>query len=316
MLDSPVRDFVGYGRTPPHAAWPDGARVAVNFVINYEEGAEYSIGDGDGRSESALTEVASPRVPVGERDLGAESMYEYGSRAGFWRLARLFAERDLDATVFGCAVGLERNPDAAAFIRERAWDVCCHGRRWTEHYKLDETAERQEIREAVRSLTALLGQRPLGWYCRYAPSVRTRALLVEEGGFLYDSDSYADDLPFWVRAGGRPHLVVPYSLVTNDVKLTSGLFTAGDFFELLRDAFEVLRREGATRPRMMTVGLHPRLIGHPARSAGLERFLNHVTASGEVWICRRLDIAHHWTARFPAAVEDSAALSLRVASLA
>jgi allantoinase len=300
MLESLTRDFVGYGRTPPDAAWPNEARVAVNVVVNYEEGAEYAVSDGDGHSESALTEVSAPRVPVGDRDLSAESMYEYGSRAGFWRVGRLLAERNLKATVFGCALGLERNGDAVAFIRERDWDVCAHGRRWIEHYKLDEATERSEIRDAVCSLTTLFGQRPLGWYCRYAPSIRTRALLVDEGGFLYDSDSYADDLPFWIGVAGRPHLVVPYSLVTNDVKLTSGLFTARDFFELLRDAFEVLRREGRTRPRMMSVGLHPRLVGHPARSAGLERFLDHVMAAGdEAWICRRLDIARHWMERFP-----------------
>jgi peptidoglycan/xylan/chitin deacetylase (PgdA/CDA1 family) len=170
---------------------------------------------------------------------------------------------------------------------------------------LDEETERCEIREAVRSLTTLFGQRPLGWYCRYAPSVRTRALLVEEGGFLYDSDSYADDLPFWVGVGEKRHLVVPYSLVTNDVKLTSGLFTARDFFELLRDAFDVLLREGAVRPRMMSVGLHPRLVGHPARSAGLERFLDYVMASESAWICRRLDIARHWATRFPVDVSGS-----------
>jgi putative urate catabolism protein len=292
------RDFVGYGETPPHAEWPDAARIAVNFVINVEEGAEYSVGDGDGRSESALTEVSNPRVPQGDRDLGAESMYEYGARAGFWRVARIFQSRGLSVTAFACALALERNPEIAAFLRRQDWDVCCHGMRWIEHYKLDRDTERSEIRNAIASLEKSLGRRPVGWYSRYAPSVNTRELLVEEGGFLYDSDSYADDLPFWRRVKDRHHLVVPYSLVTNDAKLVNG-FTDGDtFFRMLRDAFDVLYAEGLDRPRMMSVGIHPRILGHPARAAGLARFVDHVRAHERVWICRRIDIAEHWTRRF------------------
>lgn len=288
------RDFIGYGGQPPHAKWPGDARLALNFVINYEEGSEYSISDGDGRSENALTEVSAPRVPVGDRDLAAEGMYEYGSRAGFWRVARLFAERGLPATVFGCALALERNPPAVAFIRQQRWDVCCHGWRWTEHYRLSEEEEREQIRLAVQSLKGSMGERPLGWYCRYAPSLMTRRLLVEEGGFLYDSDAYNDDLPYWKNIAGRAHLVIPYSLVTNDVKLTSGLFTGEDFFVLLKGAFDVLYAEGADRPKMMNVGLHPRLIGHPARMAGLVRFVDYVQSTSAVWTCRRADIAEHW----------------------
>lgn len=294
------RDFVGYGGEPPHADWPGQARIAVNFVVNYEEGSEYSIDDGDGRSESALTEVSSARVPVGERDLGAEGMYEYGARAGFWRVARLFSGRDLPVTVFGCAQALERNPPAAAFMRAHGWDVCCHGWRWVEHYRLSEDEEREQIRLAVASIERSMGARPQGWYCRYAPSLSTRRLLVEEGGFLYDSDAYNDDLPYWTGVGGRPHLVVPYSLVTNDVKLTAGLFTGDDFFALLKGAFDVLYAEGGERPKMMSVGVHPRLIGHPARMGGLIRFVDYVQSKPEVWVARRAEIARHWTARHPA----------------
>jgi peptidoglycan/xylan/chitin deacetylase (PgdA/CDA1 family) len=294
-----TRDFIGYGPTPPHAGWPGEARVAVNFVLNYEEGSEYSIADGDGRSEKTLTEVSSARVPEGQRDLSAEGMYEYGSRAGIWRVARQFTERALPLTVFGCAVAFERNPHVARLVRDSGWDVCCHGYRWTEHYLLDPQAEKTAIRKAVQSLIRTIGTRPMGWYCRYAPSEHTRRLLVEEGGFLYDSDSYADDLPFWVRVGGTGHLVVPYSLVTNDVKVLGGTLTAQAFFEMLRDAFDVLVEEGRTAPKMMSVGIHPRLLGHPARIGGLSRFLDHVAASGAAWICRRGDIATHWRQRFP-----------------
>jgi peptidoglycan/xylan/chitin deacetylase (PgdA/CDA1 family) len=294
------RDLIGYGADPPRVAWPGGALLALNFVLNYEEGSEYALGDGDGRSETALTEVAAPRVPVGERDLGSESMYEYGSRAGFWRIARLFAGRKVPLTVFGCAQALERNPGAAAFIRDADWDVCCHGWRWVEHYKLSESEEREHIARAVASLQASIGQRPLGWYCRYAPSVRTRRLLLEEGGFLYDSDAYNDDLPYWVRVDGRAHLIVPYSLVTNDVKLMNGLVTADQFCAALKDACEVLVAEGRDRPKMMSIGMHPRLLGHPTRFAGLARFIEYVAGRRDIWLARRIDIARSWMAQFPA----------------
>lgn len=298
MINNLQRDFIGYGPTPPHAAWPNAARVAVNFVINYEEGSEYSVGDGDAHSESALTEVSGRRVPKGDRDLSAESMYEYGSRAGVWRVARQFTERGLPATVFGCAVAFERNPHVAALVRDNEWDVCCHGLRWVEHYLLDEATERRIIAEAVSSVTKSIGTRPLGWYCRYAPSDRTRRILVEQGGFLYDSDSYADDLPFWVDVAEQSHLVVPYSLVTNDVKILFGTLTSADFFEMLKDAFEVLRDEGKTHPKMMSVGIHPRLLGHPARIGGLARFMDYVMEAEDAWVCRRAEIAQHWVANF------------------
>jgi peptidoglycan/xylan/chitin deacetylase (PgdA/CDA1 family) len=279
-MSYPARDLVGYGRTPPDPRWPGGARLAVNFVINFEEGSEPSIPDGDRRSECGLTEASSSAVPKGVRDLAAESMFEYGSRVGFWRLLRIFEQRGIPFTLFGCALALERNPEAAAAIRELGHDVCCHGWRWIEHWLLSEDEEREHIRRAVASLETTLGSRPLGWYCRYGPSVNTRRLVVEEGGFLYDSDAYSDELPYWCRVDGRPHLVVPYSLTNNDAKLARGqLGTADDYVRFVTDAFDLLYEEGATQPKMMSVGLHTRTIGHPARAAGLARLLDHVAES-------------------------------------
>jgi allantoinase len=294
------RDLIGYGRNPPHAGWPDGARIALNFVLNVEEGSEYSVGNGDGFSEATLTEVAESWVPRGERDLAAESMFEYGSRVGVWRVLRLFRERGLPLTVFGCAMAIERNPELGAAIREAGYDVCCHGWRWVEHYRLSESEEREHIARAVASLQKTVGERPLGWYCRYGPSVNTRRLLVEEGGFLYDSDTYNDELPYYVEVGGRVHLVVPYSLTNNDMKYgRGGLSIPADYTAMHVEAFDFLYAEGATAPKMMSVGLHARLVGHPARAAGLARFLDHVARHRDAWVCRRIDIARHWLARHP-----------------
>jgi allantoinase len=294
-MSSAPRDFIGYGANPPDPKWPGGARLALNFVINYEEGSEYNVHDGDGFSEASLTDSPNSSVPRGDRDLGAETMFEYGSRVGFWRLLRLFRERELPVTIFACALALERNPEAAKAIRDAGLDICCHGWRWVEHYKLAEEEEREHIRKAVVSLTKTLGSRPLGWYCRSAPSVNTRRLLVEEGGFLYDSDAYNDELPYWDTVEGKPHLVVPYSLTTNDSKFGRGWFsTADDFFQFNKDAFDMLYAEGAAHPKMMSVGLHMRLIGPPARAMGLKRFLDHVRKFDDVWICNRTDIARHW----------------------
>ena len=294
------RDFVGYGANPPDPRWPGGARLALNIVMNYEEGSEPSIQDGDGYSEAGLTEAASVEPRREGRDLAAESMFEYGSRVGFWRVRRILLERGLPMTVFACALALERNPAAAEAIGAAGFDVCCHGWRWIKHFELDEATERGEIARAVASLTRQFGRHPPGWYCRYGPSVNTRRLLVELGGFLYDSDAYNDELPYWVAVGGKPHLVVPYTLVNNDSKFGRGIFATGDdFFAFCRDAFDLLYREGRTAPRMMSVGLHLRQIGHPARAAGLERFLDHVQRQAGVWICRREDIARHWIAQHP-----------------
>ena len=295
------RDLVGYGKNPPDPKWPHGARLAVNFVINYEEGAEGSIFDGEDQTEIGLTESSSVDFAPGARNLGAESMFEYGSRVGFWRLMRLFEDRQMPLTVFGCALALERHPEAAAAIRQAGHDVCCHGWRWVEHYKLDETTEREHIRLAVASLKRTIGERPVGWYCRYAPSVNTRRLLVEEGGFTYDSDAYNDELPYWIDVDGKPHLIVPYSLTNNDVKFMRGyLATADDYFQFIKDGFDMLYQEGATAPKMMSVGLHMRIIGHPARAAGLARLLDYIAGFDDVWVCKRVEIADHWRAMHPA----------------
>ena len=300
MVNHLERDFIGYGPNPPHANWPGGARIALNFVLNYEEGSEYSIGHGDGRSEKALTEVSAPRVPDGMRDLASESMYEYGSRAGVWRIARLFNDRKLPLTVFGCAEAFELNPHFAGLVRESDWDVCCHGYRWIEHYRLDPEEEKRSIAAAVKSIERTIGRRPLGWYCRYSASLHTRQFLAEDGGFLYDSDSYADDLPYWVGVTGKPHLVVPYTMVNNDAKILSAdIVNSDDFFVMLRDAFDTLYDEGRSSPKMMSIGMHPRVLGHPARIVGLARFIDYVAAKEQVWICRRADIARHWHENFP-----------------
>ena len=296
--DHLTRDFIGYGRSPPDPKWPGGARIALNFCINYEEGSEPSFPDGDGFSEAALTEGGSGGFEG--RDLAAESMFEYGSRVGFWRIVRMLRERGMTATVMGCALALERNEEACAVIREYGYDVCAHGWRWERHQLLSETDERERIRRTVESLTRTIGERPAGWYCRYGPSVNTRRLVVEEGDFLYDSDAYNDELPYWTTVLGRSHLLVPYGLANNDAKFSRGaMATANDFFDYLRDAFDLLYAEGASTPKMMSVGLHTRVIGHPGRAMGLQRFLDHVATRDAVWICRRADIARHWHATHP-----------------
>lgn len=294
------RDMVGYGAAPPFADWPGGVRLALNIVFNLEEGSEYSVPDGDGFSETGLTEIRASTYPLGSRDFAAESLFEYGGRVGFWRLHRLVQERGMTATMFACALALERNPAIARAVVEAGYDVCCHGWRWIEHYKLTEAEEREHIRRAIDSLTRTVGQRPLGWYCRTGPSANTRRLIAEEGGFLYDSDSYADELPFWVLVDGRPRLVVPYSLTTNDGLFTRGsIGTADQWFGYLKDSFDMLYAEGATTPRLMSVGLHMRLVGHPGRAMALARFLDHVRGFPDVWVARRIDIARHWIQRHP-----------------
>ena len=289
------RDLIGYGQNPPDPKWPGGARLALNFVMNYEEGSEYSIPDGDGASEVHLGESIST-VPSGMRDLAIESTFEFGSRVGFWRLMRLFAERRLPMTVFACALALERHPEAARAIVEAGHDICSHGYRWWKHWLLTEEQERKSIRDAVASLAKTTGERPLGWYCRYGPSVNTRRLVVEEGGFLYDSDAYNDELPYWVVESGKPHLIVPYANDANDSKYANpaGVANGEEFFSYLKDTFDMLYVEGASRPRMMSVGLHMRLSGRPGRAAGLARFLDYVGKHDKVWVCRRIEIAKHW----------------------
>jgi allantoinase len=294
------RDLVGYGANRPDPHWPGEARLAVNFVINYEEGSEYSIPDGDGASETQLLESTSS-VPAGTRDLNAESVYEFGSRVGFWRLMRLFDEFDIPLTVFACALALERNPAAASAIEAAGHDICCHGWRWVKHWLLSEAEEREHIRRAVVSLKATMGERPFGWYCRTGPSVNTRRLLLEHGGFLYDSDAYNDELPYWDRSHGQPHLVIPYTTEVNDSKFANpaGFGSGADFFCYLKDSFDCLYREGAHRPGMMSVGLHLRIAGRPGRAEALRRFLAYVREHSDVWLCRRIEIARHWIEHHP-----------------
>jgi allantoinase len=294
------RDLIGYGRTPPDPEWPGGARLALQIVLNYEEGGERSVLHGDAESEAFLQEVVGMAPLQGVRNLQVESMYEYGSRVGFWRLMRLFAERKIRISVFAVGMALERHTAAARAIVEGGHEVVSHGYRWIDYQFVDETTEREHMRLAVESLTRAAGSRPLGWYTgRLSPN--TRRLVVEEGGFLYDADAYNDDLPYWVEVSGRPHLVVPYTLDNNDMKFgTPQGFNSGEqFFGYLRDAFDVLYAEGARTPRMMSVGLHARLVGRPGRFAALQRFLDHVQKHQDVWICRRIDIARHWIERHP-----------------
>ncbi|MEM8719660.1 MAG: allantoinase PuuE [Cyanobacteria bacterium P01_G01_bin.39] len=290
------RDLVGYGANPPHPQWQGNAKIALQIVLNYEEGSEYSIPDGDDISEIYLREVPGASMGHRMRDLQVESVYEYGSRAGFWRLMRLFKAKDIPVTIFGAALALERNPAAVEAIVDAGYDICCHGWRWIGYHLLDEAEEREHIQKAVASLKKLTGDRPLGWYCRYAPSLNTRRLIVEEGGFLYDSDAYNDDLPYWVEVEGKDHLVIPYTLDNNDMKycVAPGFNNGNDFYTYLKDAFDVLYAEGETSPKMMSVGLHARLAGKPGRIAALSRFIDYVKNHDQVWICRRIDIAHHW----------------------
>lgn len=293
------RDMVGYGRRPPHPRWPGDARLALQIVVNYEEGSENCVLHGDEASETFLSEIIGA-APFPMRHLSMESLYEYGSRAGFWRLHRILAARRIPVTIFGVAMALDRNPEAVAAMLESGHEIASHGWRWISYQQMDEAAEREHIRLAVETIRKLTGAAPVGWYTgRDSPN--TRRLVVEHGGFLYDADSYADDLPYWVEVAGRQHLVVPYTLDTNDMRFaTAQGFNSGEqFFAYLRDAFDVLYREGAEQPKMLSLGLHCRLAGRPARAASLERFLDYVQQHDKVWICRRADIARHWIATHP-----------------
>ena len=305
---APARDLIGYADKGPDARWPGAARVAVQFALNYEEGSVYSVADGDGRTELGLAEAPGGRVPAGRRDLAFETMYEFGSRVGVWRLFRLFQERGLPLTVFGSAVALERNPRVAETIARSGYDVCCHGWRWEEHFGLSENDERDRIARAIESIKRTIGERPLGWYCRYGPSENTRRLLVEEGGFLYDSDAYNDELPYWVEVGGKAHLVVPYTMDANDGKfaLAAGFGSPLDFESYLKATFDQLYEEGAGSPALMSVGLHPRLAGRPARARALAAAVDHILKHDRVWVCRRIDVARHWCSAHPFASSGGA----------
>ncbi len=292
--------MVGYGPHPPHPHWPRDAKIAVQFVLNYEEGAENNVMHGDAASETFLSEIIAAQ-PFPNRHMSMESLYEYGSRAGLWRLLRAFDRRGLPLTIFGVAMALARNPAAVAAFQRRGDEIACHGLRWISYQLVEPDVERAHLAEAVELMTEVTGEAPLGWYTG-RDSPQTRRLLVEHGGFLYDSDSYADDLPYWTRVAGVDHLVVPYTLDTNDMRFAiAGGFPSGvEFFTHLRDAFDVLYAEGAAgAPKMLSIGLHCRIAGRPARTAALERFLDHVQSHDDVWIARRVDIARHWIEHFP-----------------
>jgi putative urate catabolism protein len=301
MTNPYPRDLVGYGRTPPQAQWPHQAKIAVQFVINYEEGGENCILHGDATSEAFLSEIVGAQPFVGLRHMNMESCYEYGSRSGFWRLYRMFGDRQIPVTVYGIAMALERNPEAVAAMQEADWEIASHGWRWIEYKDFGEAQEREHLQQAIAIHQRVTGSRPQGWYTgRNSP--HTRKLVVEAGGFLYDSDSYADDLPYWVYDYDQPHLVIPYTLDNNDMRFaTPQGFNSGDqFFAYLRDAFDLLYAEGETAPKMMSVGLHCRLVGRPGRAAALARFLDYVQQHDRVWLCRRVDIAQHWHQVHPA----------------
>ncbi len=312
MSDVPYpRELLGYGRHSPHPRWPGGARIAVQFVLNYEEGAENCVLDGDPASETFLSEIVNAQAfPM--RHMSMESLYEYGSRAGVWRVLRAFERRKLPLTVFAVATAIKRNPEVAAALRELGHEIACHGLRWISYQSVDEGTERAHMAEALTLLRDACGAMPLGWYTgRDSPN--TRRLLVEHGGLLYDSDSYADDLPYWTEvplgAGAHarrvPHLVVPYTLDTNDMRFATaqGFNSGTQFFDYLKAAFDVLYREGDANglnaPKMLSVGLHCRIVGRPARMEALERFLDYVQQHPLVWICKRVDIARHWLTTHP-----------------
>jgi len=296
MSDYP-RDMIGYGAKPPHADWPEGARIAVNFVVNYEEGGENNILHGDAASEAFLSEIVGAAPWPGKRHLNMESIYEFGSRAGFWRLHRMFTSRGLPITVFGVAMALARNPDAVAAMKAADWEIATHGYKWIEYSEVSAEVERAHIQEAIRIHTEVTGARPAGMY--QGRSSENTVPLVMEAGFEYSADSYADELPYYIDGPEGPFLIVPYTLDANDMRFASPQgFNSGDqFFAYLRDSFDTLYAEGG---KMLSVGLHCRLVGRPGRAAALARFLDYVQSHKDVWVTRRIDIARHWRKVHPA----------------
>jgi len=297
------RDLIGYGANPPQANWPGQARIAVQFVLNYEEGGENSVLHGDSHSEIFLSDIIGAQ-PYNDRHMSMESLYEYGSRAGAWRILREFRQRGLPLTVFGVGMAMQRHPELVQAFIEDGHEIACHGLRWIHYQDMSEAREREHMQQAIELHTELTGQPPLGWYTgRDSPN--TRRLVVETGGFEYDSDYYGDDLPFWTTvdagAGEQPHLVVPYALDTNDMRFAiAGGFNSGEqFFQYLKDAFDVLYAEGADTPKMLSIGLHCRLVGRPGRFRALQRFLDHIQGHDKVWVSRRIDIARHWKQTHP-----------------
>jgi len=290
------RDFIGYGPNKPPVEWPDGARVAVSLSVAYEEGSEYSLLDGDPHRE--LTgDIVSP-VPIDQRDLVNESMFEYGSRVGVWRILDLLDQHGVKATFFCCGLALERNPEVGPEITRRGHDICGHGYRWVEAFRMDRETERQDIRKTVEVIECATGQRPLGWHNRYAHSLNTRELVVEEGGFLYDSNAYNDDIPYFVPVSDKRWLVVPYSFDTNDARSYRAGGSVGDYFQSLVDTLDRLYEEGETSPKMMSVGIHCRISGRPGRARVLGRFLEYARGLPGVWLARRSDIARWWWEKY------------------
>ena len=301
VASGPARDFLGYGANPPHARWPGNARVALNFNLNVEAGGERSLLEGDDVSELLLTDIGFPSYR-GKRSPMVESVFEYGPRVGCWRLLRIFQKFDVKVSVLGVVRGLQQYPELTRAFVEAGHEIVSHGWRWLDYHHMDEAEEREHIRLAVDGVRKLTGAAPVGWF-NGRPSVRTRKLLVEHGGFAYDRDYLGDELPFWVEVEGRSHLVVPYSLETNDNRFdrNTGFSTADEFAQYMIDAFEIFYGEGEERPKLMSVALHDRLIGRPAKAAGLIRFLEHVRKRDKVWICTGRDIAEHWRREHPPA---------------
>lgn len=300
MTSGYPRDLAGYGPNPPRVRWPGGARIALQFVLNYEEGAENSILHGDAASEAFLSEIVAAQPIPGMRHISMESLYEYGARSGVWRLLRLFAKYDVPLTVFGVAMAMERNPAVVEAFLEAGHEIASHGWRWINYQHVPLETEREHMQRAIEIHRRLTGERPLGWYTgRTSPN--TRRLVVEEGGFVYDADDYSDDLPFYDASHGRPQLVVPYTLDANDMRFATpqGFSSGEQFFQYLKDGFDALYDEGRTAPKMMSVGLHCRLVGRPGRIRALERFLKYVTARPKVWCARRIEIARHWLEHHP-----------------
>ena len=296
------RDLVGYGPEVPPVNWPGGARLALQFVLNYEEGGENCILHGDSASEAFLSEIVGAQAWPGQRHMSMESIYEYGSRVGVWRLLDLFERKSVPITLFGVAMALERNPQVAEAVMKAGHEICSHGYRWIDYRDVPDEIEREHLHKAIEIIQRLTGERPLGWYTGRT-SENTRRLVVEEGGFLYDADDYNDDLPFWTQVQGTDHLVVPYTLDANDMRFATpqGFNSGEQFLGYLRDAFDTLYEEGARTPRMMSVGLHCRLAGRPGRIRAVEQFIDHALGHEGVWFCRRIDIARHWCTHHPAA---------------
>jgi allantoinase len=295
------RDLIGYASRAPHPHWPNEARVAVSLVLNYEEGGEACVLHGDGHSESVLTDLGALEALPGVRNMNVESLFEYGSRVGFWEIMRLLKSAGAPATVYAVGMALERNPEVAAELADSGFEVACHGQRWVDYQFVEEEVERAHMLRNIEAVTRLVGRRPVGWYTG-RPSPNTRRLLVEIGGFLYDSDAYNDDLPYWTQVSGQRHLVIPYSFDNNDSRLQRGgdFSTGEEFFAYCRDAFDWLYRLGAAgRPRMMSIGLHGRIIGRPGRIGALARLLEHIQRHEGVWLCERAAIARHWRTQHP-----------------